>query len=203
MSVINTAGRYAGLVVAGVLVGLFVAGCGSIVFDTVKGRRKNKKSLRTEKQNSPEIQDLDVNSIEATVLHSKNENGEYVSIVEEVIERKFSERELEDISAFDSVFDKAKDIEYSSSWENGTGYLNGAVKATIDNLEVGEWGRCVDTNGRKIIVRKENNVNIVFNERFVRGMGTFLIVMHGDRGRCNGTVVPLDKFNEVTNSIVS
>lgn len=61
-----------------------------------------------------------------------------------------------------------KDIAYDLEWNNGTGYFDGAVKAVLPELEIGEVGRCKTPapNNRRILIVKTQFGNVVVFERF-------------------------------------
>lgn len=60
------------------------------------------------------------------------------------------------------------DIPFDPEWNNGTGYFNGAVKADIPQLEVGEIGRSRSPtpNNRRLLIVKTPFGNVVLFERF-------------------------------------
>ena len=61
-----------------------------------------------------------------------------------------------------------KDIAFDPQWANGTGYYDGAVKAKIPELEVGQVGRSIapGENKRRILIMKTQFGNIVIFERY-------------------------------------
>ena len=53
---------------------------------------------------------------------------------------------------FDGVFEKVTtEVVYDIQWENGTGYLDGAVKARL-GIRAGEVAKCLDPKGRRIVL---------------------------------------------------
>ena len=70
---------------------------------------------------------------------------------------------------FSGVFNDSDvvDITFDAGWSNGTGYLDGAVKAPIKGLEApGSIGRCRDQHGRRVLVVRTRFGNVVVFDRY-------------------------------------
>lgn len=70
---------------------------------------------------------------------------------------------------FNAVFNDPAVVEvpFDAAWSNGTGYFDGAVKATIKGLEVpGAVGRCRDQKGRRILIVATRFGNTVVFDRY-------------------------------------
>lgn len=73
------------------------------------------------------------------------------------------------MEAFKKLFKEAKEIKYNSDWENGTGYLDGAV-----NEEVDCSSKCIDRHGRNVVIIPVIFGNIVLFERYAGNNGTIV-----------------------------
>jgi hypothetical protein len=69
---------------------------------------------------------------------------------------------------FNSVFEQAEKIPYDSSWENGTGYFDGAVNY---QLEVGKVAATVDPNNRSILLIGTRWGSVVIFYRYENNTG--------------------------------
>lgn len=69
------------------------------------------------------------------------------------------------IKAFDH--NSIPSIGYNTQWENGTGYLNGAIRGSAaPQLEPGERVKSLSHDGRKIVMVGTNLGNVVLFERY-------------------------------------
>lgn len=67
---------------------------------------------------------------------------------------------------FNATFnDITTEVEYSPTWDNGTGYFDHAVRADL-NLEEGDIVKAVSANDRRIIIVGTAFGNAVFFERY-------------------------------------
>lgn len=71
------------------------------------------------------------------------------------------------VAAFDAI---TTTVDYSQDWENGTGYLDFAVKAKFDH-PVGTVLKCMSSDDRRIIIIVMGGVfgNVVLFERYSHG----------------------------------
>lgn len=85
----------------------------------------------------------------------------------------------------DAFFAINKVVAFDKTWANGTGYYDGACKAELPEVAVGEYFRTVDpgTNRRILGLKVAQGQNVVVFERYSQSMGcSFVLVNNLPRG---------------------
>ena len=69
-------------------------------------------------------------------------------------------------ASFEEIRSNGAELQFRTSWKNGTGYLDGIVKDQQLGLEIGQQAVFVDDYGRRAIVTATRFGNVVVFERY-------------------------------------
>lgn len=86
-------------------------------------------------------------------------------------------------ATFNNAFDKAKEVQFSPQWKNGTGYFDGAVRRDSGvQLQPGEMAKttCPDSVRRMVFVGTRLGTIVVF-ERYTKGENDVFVLNNDKR----------------------
>lgn len=76
------------------------------------------------------------------------------------------------VSVFNNI---TNTVEYSTKWENGTGYLDGVVRDTTIVFDDNGYAKSTTTKGRRMVIVKTVKGNIVIFERYTDPHSTVVV----------------------------